>query len=123
MPLAFNQLIFDRTVRGATEVFTSPEFNELLARADDLVFEVEVSDASGTTPAITCRGWHCSSNEDLGFKARTAFISGASLASLPYRSVTVESGTRIGGFYKLGIALSGSDNVARVRIWCTGRVS
>ena len=123
MPLAFNELIFDRTIRGTTEFFSSAQFNELIGRADDLIFEVEVSEASGTTPALTARVWRCSSNDDSGFKARTAFLSGASLASLPYRSVTVEGGTRLAGYCRIGFALSGADNIARIRVWATGRIS
>jgi hypothetical protein len=52
----FNQLVFDRTVRGTIEVFTSAELNELLGRADEAVVEIEVSEAGGTSPTISLRG-------------------------------------------------------------------
>ena len=122
MPRLFTELVFDRTIRGTTEVFTSPTLNARLGEGDLLLYEIEVSEASGTTPTITVRHWHSTSNDDAGFKALPALWSAQSLASLPYRDVQAQAGAvKLAGSGKLGLALGNADNVARVRVWVTAR--
>ena len=115
---AFNQLVFDQTVRGTTEVVSSMEYADLLGKADDLVYEVEVDDSSGTTPTLTLRHLHSVSGR--GFIGLAAIVSGASIASPPYRNVAAQAGP-LGGLGQVGITLAGTNPVARVRVWATGR--
>ena len=116
---SFNELVFDQFVRGVVEVVSSAEFNELLGRADQLTFEIEVEDASGTSPTISVRYLH--GNSGKGFIGLANFITNASLASLPFRDVKTQVGP-LGGLGQVGVTLGGTNPVARVRIWACGRV-
>jgi hypothetical protein len=116
----FNVLLMDRTIRGTQEVLTTNEFNDLLGSADEVVYEIEVSEAGGTTPAVSLRHLHCNSNEDLGFKGLTNLINQQSLATLPYRDVVMQAGP-LGGLGKAGVKLDGTTPTARVRLWACGR--
>lgn len=115
---AFNELVFDGTVRGVLDVYSSSDFNDRLGRADELTYEVEVEEASGTAPTITVR--HLHSNSGRAFIGLSAFVSGGSLASLPFRDVKTVTGP-LGGLGQVGVTLGGTSPVARVRIWACGR--
>lgn len=117
---AFNELVFDQTVRGNAEVTSSPTYDDLLGKADQVVYEVEVEEASGTSPTISMR--HLHSNSGKGFIGLADLISAVSLASLPYREVKTQSGP-LGGKGRVGVILGGTNPVARVRIWATGRTA
>lgn len=113
----FNQLIMDQVVRGNAEVVSSAEFNELLGKAYDLVYEVEVEESSGTTQTITVK--HKGSNSGKGFRDQATLVNAASIANPPFRAVA----TALGPFCALGqcgVTLGHVDAVARVRIWVCG---
>lgn len=115
---AFTQLVLDQTVRGTIEVVSSVEYADQIGKADDLVYEVEVDDSSGTSPTLTLRHLHSVSGR--GFIGLPAAITAASIATPPYRNVAVVSGP-LGGLGQVGITLGGTSPVARVRVWATGR--
>lgn len=115
----FTDIIFDDIIRGTTEVFTSPKFNDLLGRADDLVFEIVVMDSTGGSPTITVRYHHSCSNEGT-FTALADLITNGNIATPPYQKVVQQAGP-LGAYGKLGITLGGSTPTARVRVYVTGR--
>ncbi len=114
----FTTVVFDQIVRGNAEVSSAAEFNELLGKAYDLVFEVEVEESSGTTQTITVKYKWCNSGK--GFKDHpVTLLNAASLAALPFRSVVSLAGP-FALLGQLGITLGSADAVARVRIWASG---
>lgn len=120
---AFNELVFDQTVRGTTaEVFSAATWDEVLGRADALVYEIEVEEASGSTPTLTVRHHHSCSGK--GFVPLADLVTTASLSTLPVRSVVAQVGP-LAGLGRVGVSLGAASGtpVARVRIWATGRVS
>jgi hypothetical protein len=114
----FNQLVFDQIVRGTSEVVSPSDFNDLLGSAYDLTYEVEVEEASGTSPTISVRHLHSCSGK--GFIGMANLITTAGLGSLPFRDVKTQSGP-FAGLGQVGVTLGGTNPVARVRIWATGR--
>ena len=116
----FNELVFDETVRGTTEVLSRPEFDDVLGQADEIVYEVEVEESGGTSPTLTLR--HHSSNSGKGFVAQSALVTTADISTnqLPYRDVKAQT-TVLGAKGRLGIALGGTLPTARVRVWACGR--
>jgi hypothetical protein len=115
----FNILVMDQIVRGTGEVFSSSDFNEVLGRASDLVYEVEVEDAGGTSPTISVRHLMSNSGKDK-FVGLANLINGDSLATLPYRNIKAQVGP-LAGLGQVGVTLGGASPWARVRIWATGR--
>ena len=115
---AFNQLVFDQIVRGTVEVVSSADFNDVLGRADELTYEIEVEDATGTNPTISVR--HLHSNSGKGFIGLANLLTNAALSTLPFRDVKTQVGP-LGGLGQVGVTLGGTTPVARVRIWACGR--
>ena len=117
----FTEIVFDGTVKGTTEVFSSAQFDELLGKPDEICYEVEVEESSGTTPTISVAHYH--SNSGKGHIATTAspLVSAADISSPPYRSVVQQSGQTLGARGRVGVKLLGTTPTARVRIWATGR--
>ena len=115
----FSELIFDDVIRGTGEVYSSPGFNELLGKADEVVYELYVSVSSGTSPTVTLRHLHSCSNQGT-FTGLSSLINGASISSVPYQNVVQQTGP-LGGYGKAGITLGGTNPTARIRIWATGR--
>ncbi len=113
----FNVLVFDQLVRGTAEVTSAPEFNDLLGKASQLVYEIEVEEASGTSPTISFR--HKESNSGKGFVARPNLVTTQALDALPYRDVKFQVGP-LGGLGQAAVQLGGTTPTARVRIWVTG---
>lgn len=113
----FTTLVFDQTVRGSAEVVSSAEFDELLGKAYDLYYEVEVEESSGTTQTITVK--HKMGNSGKGFLNHVTVVNGASIASPPYRGGGAVSGP-LGRLGQVGVTLGHADAVARVRVWVTG---
>ena len=120
MPRLYTLLVFDGTIRGTAEVYTSPQHNDALGRADDCVIEYEVSEASGGSPTLTVKHYHSCSQEDGAWKLKNTVFSAVSLSSLPVRDTTGSAGD-FAGFARLGFTLGGSTPVARLRVWVTGR--
>ena len=92
--------------------------NSSSTSADEIAYEIEVEEASGTSPTITVRHLHSASGKK--YTGLTALVSAQSLSSLPYRDVKTQTGP-LAGFGAVGVTLGGSDNLARVKIWATGR--
>jgi len=115
----FTVLVFDQYVRGTVEVPSAPEHNETLGRAHDLVYEVEVEEASGTSVTLTVRHRH--SNSGKGFLTGATPVNAASvdLGALPLRLIESASG-RFGALGQATVQLGGTSPTARVRIWATG---
>lgn len=113
----FTTLVFDQVVRGTGEVVSPPEFNDLLGKARDLVYEVEVEEAAGTSPTISVRHKH--SNSGKGFVALANLLTTVALDNLPFRDVKAQPGP-LGGQGQIAVQLGGTNPTARVRIWVTG---
>lgn len=113
----FTTLVFDQIVRGTSEVVSPPEFNDLLGKAHELVYEFEVEEASGTTPTITARHKH--SNSGKFFVALANSLTTVTLDTLPYRDIKTVSGP-FAAQGQIGVVLGGTTPTARVRIWATG---
>ncbi len=113
----FTTLVFDQIVRGAAEVASPPEFNELLGKAYEIYYEVEVEESSGTTQSITVK--HKMSNSGKGFLNHVTVINAASTAAPPYRGGGAVTGP-LGRLGQVGVTLGHADAVSRVRIWATG---
>lgn len=116
----FNILVMDQMVRGTAETVSALEFADTLGKADSIVYEIEVEDASGTTPTISVRHLHCNSGK--AFVGLPNIVTTASIAtgSLPYRDVKTVSAP-LAGLGQVGVTLGGTSPVARVRIWACGR--
>lgn len=116
----FNELVIDQYVRGTAEVVSPPQWNELLGRADDLVYEVEVEESTGTSPTITIR--HLQSNSGKKFVGLANLINAAAIDNLPFRDIKTQAGP-LGGLGQVGVQLGASSGTptARVRIWACGR--
>lgn len=114
----FNQLVFDQTVIGTTEVVSPPEYNALLGKAYDLVYEIEVEQQSSlTTATLTVRHKH--SNSGKTFIGLTDLVTSVSLASLPYTAVKTQTGP-LAALGQVGVKLGAATDTARVRIWASG---
>jgi len=123
MARLLTELVFDQTIRGTTQVLSQPQFNEIMGRGDTLTFEVEVEDASGTTPTITVAVAHSNSGKLFLPVATTPQINAESIASgaLPYRKVFTYEAATVASLVQLQVTLGGTTPVARVRIWCCAR--
>ncbi|HNH48190.1 MAG TPA: hypothetical protein PKY30_14200 [Myxococcota bacterium] len=113
----FTVLVFDQIVRGTSEVVSSSEHNDLLGKAHDLVYEVEVEEATGTTPTLSLR--HKVSNSGKGFIPMTDLLTTVALDTFPYRNIARQTGP-LGAMGQVAVQLGGTSPVARVRIWVTG---
>lgn len=117
----FNQLIFDQTVRANAnndEVVCSPEFNALLGKAYDLVFEIEVEEATGAAPTLTVK--YKQTNSGKVFTALAAdLVTTVSLATLPYRTIKPVSGP-LAALGQISVKLAAATDTARVRVWVSG---
>ncbi len=116
---SFNQLVFDQLVRGTAEIMSPAEFNDLLGKADELTCEIEVEEATGTSPTISVRHLMCSSGK--GFIGLADLLTNVSLATLPLRDVRTQIGP-LGAMGQVGVTLGGTTPSARVRIWACGRI-
>lgn len=116
----FNLLIFDQVVRGTAELVSPVQFSDVLGRADDLVYEIEVEKRLGLAPKLTVR--HLHSNSGNVFIPLSPLISGAVLGDLPYRALRIQSGP-LAALGQVGVSLGDSGDVAWVRIWATGRAA
>lgn len=118
---AFNQLVIDTTITGTVPVCSPSEFDELLGRADELLFEVEVESVAGTTPTLTLDVYHCNSGKKFVIAPSGTIITAASIASVPYRDLAKYSSSTLGSLVQLVVTLGGTTPVARVRVWACGR--
>jgi hypothetical protein len=116
----FTKLVFDSTVRGAdTKYFSSAEFNDLLGKADDVIYEVEVEETTGSPTSITVK--HLHSNSGIGFDAASTVLNAASLSTLPLRRLGNTS-VPLGALGQVEVSITGgSTPTARVGVWATGR--
>lgn len=118
---AFNQLILDTTVTGTVPVCSPTEFDELLGRADELLFEVEVESVSGSSPTLTLDVYHCNSGKKFVIAPSGTILSAVSISSVPYRDLAKYSSSTLGSLVQLLVTLGGTTPVARVRVWACGR--
>jgi hypothetical protein len=115
--------VFDEFIVGTGVVYTSPEFNEILARHERVAFQVIVDQVTGTTPTFTLQQEHSSDQRNWSFKNGTAEILPASISAT---ATTVLSGYELGtnpshGYVRLRLQLAGTSPQAHVKIWVTGR--
>lgn len=116
----FTQLIFDQTViadASNNAVISSAEFNTLLGKAYELVFEIEIEQYTGAVQKVTLKYLH--SNSAKGFVALPDLISAATLGTLPYRNVKTVAGP-LAAFGQVSVTLNATGDSARVRIWASG---
>ena len=118
----FSELVFDAFVRGTTEVYSAPQFNETLGKADDIVLEVEVEEAAGSSPTVTVAHYHSISGKGFAASSGTALFNLIDISAPPYRDVKTQSGP-LGGLGRIGVKLGASSGTptARVRVWAVGR--
>ena len=114
----FNELVLDTVIRGTPEVVSASQRNVVLGKADNVIYEVEVLEATGTAPTLTLR--HLHSNGGNGFIGMTALLAAVDISAPPYRNVKGQAGP-LGGLGQVGITLGGTNPVARVRVWAVGR--
>ena len=121
--LAFNELVFDQFTRGGVKVFTPAKFDEILGSATDLAVEIEVEEASGSTPTITVECL-CSSSGKAVVTLSTLVTNGdiSNVATTVYRVFVTQAGP-LGKLVRLSVLIGGTSNpTARVRIWAAGRM-
>lgn len=123
----FHQLVFDETVEGTTDVFTSPTFNALLGLSDSLTisgYTNAVSVTSGT-PTLTVRVQQGPDQRHWDDRNGTAEVNGATLSQTAETTFSGNDGSPVGAtrpaFGRLKITLGGTGPKARVKIWVTGR--
>lgn len=119
----FSQLVFNEAVVGTTAVYTSSEFNEMLARADMLALSFIGDQVSGTTPTAEVRVEHSSDQRNWATKNATAEITATTLVTTGtnvfngYEPGTIPSN----GFVRLKVTLAGTGPVVHAKIYVTGR--
>lgn len=115
----FTTLVFDQLLYGTAEVPSPPEHNDLLGKAHDLVYEVEVDQAAGAQFTLMVR--HKYSNSGKGFVVAATPVNAATIdpAALPFRVVVLTPGP-FAASGQVTAQLSSSTASARVRIWVTG---
>ena len=64
MSRKMSMLVFDDFIVGTADTFSSPEFNELLARHERVSFQVIVDQVTGTSPTLLLQQQHCSDNRN-----------------------------------------------------------
>jgi hypothetical protein len=114
----FNLLVYEGWVPGNVEVFSTAEYNEILGRADDLRFQINVMDGTGATPLLTAKYYQSNNNQE--FESNNT-LHNATIASYP---TTVWGGSNSavtnGGYGKVGL-ISDSGKKLYVRVWAVGR--
>lgn len=118
----FNIEVYKQTQYGTTATYTPPSFNAILGSAEKMACHVRVTRASGTTPKITIK--QQVSNDGQDWVDRTpAFVNQTTLStSAETTMMAIDSGsTPNAGLMRLSVELSGSDNIADIRITVCGR--
>jgi hypothetical protein len=115
--------VFDDAVVGTGNVYTSPEFEELLGLADRSAIQAVADQVSGTTPTLTVSFEHGTDGRNWSAKNGTAEINAQALVSNATNNLTgTEAGSNPShGRARLRIALAGTTPQARLRIYVTGR--
>ncbi len=119
--IAYTELVIDQVVRGNTEIFSFPQFNEVLGSADNMTLEVEVEETNGSPASITVKWYHSISGK--GFATLgTPVNADTGITSLPYRALANQAGPS-GKLGRVSVTLNGGTSpTARVRVWVTGRL-
>lgn len=119
--ITYCELVIDQLIRGNSEIFSSPKWDELLGSSYDMTIELEVEETTGTPASITMK-WH-HSNSGKGFVVLSTPVSADTgvAGTLPFRTMGNQTGPS-GKLGRVGVTLNGgSSPTARVRVWVTGR--
>lgn len=116
-------LVFDDTVVGTGNAYTSPQFEDLLGQSDRTALQAVTDLVSGTLPTLTVSFEHSSDGRNWAAKNGTAEINGTTLVPTVTNNFSgAEAGTNPGhGRARLRIALGGTNPQAHVKIYATGR--
>ena len=118
MARLFNELVFDEWVKGNTIVFSTTDFNETLGRADVIVYQIFVSDASASSSFTVAfeysndgKRWEQLSTKTLG-----------SVTDTGTGSKDTKGDGSIGALGRMAVSAGASDS-GRVQVWACGRSS
>lgn len=121
MGKAFNILVFDGWIVNSTEISTDPSLAATLGSADELRFQINVTEASGTTPSVVTN--YYLSNDNVHFDTATpaiAFTTPALVAPAQYFWSSSANWVN-GGFGRVGVKMGQSATKAYVRVYVAGR--
>lgn len=114
---AYNELVFDQTVKTGNGVTSASSVAEQMGRADSHTFEIEVNDSSSATLTVN----YAHSNSGVAFTALAAPLLNQAITP-PFRTMVTVVGP-LGALGQLQVAVSGASAWAKVRIWDCGRMS
>ena len=121
----WTKLIFDETIVGTTDVFTSPEHNLLLGQCDKHHFHAVIDQVSGTTPSLAGRFQHSGDQRNWDNKnGSNELASGTLVTTGTNNTMGTDPGTAVGaGYGRMKFTLAGTNPVAHVKLYVTGRDS
>lgn len=119
MPRSFNKVVFEGNIRGTSETFTNPEFDDLLGMARDLVLQTVVQTSGGTTPALTIKHYH--SNDRENWALASTPVNQQDVSSPPWSDIDILTGGPFAAYSRLSLAMDASDSTAYVRLIICGR--
>lgn len=122
MPRRVSVLVFDETVVGTGNTYTSPEFNDLLGQYERGAFQV-LADQATSGATLTVQQEHSSDQRNWSNRNGSAEVNAVALSTTAtINTPGYETGTGTGhGFVRLRISLAGTTPQAHIKIWYTGR--
>jgi hypothetical protein len=114
----FHVKVFEERIEGTTAVYSSPEFDDLLASASTVIIVAWVTNVSGTSPTLTV-AIEQSPDRVHWIPAEASQINAESIPPTPnpFGGDPATPGT---GFARLKITLGGTTPAADLAIWVTG---
>lgn len=119
MPRIFQQVVFKEVVDGTTPVYSASEFNESLARADQLSVYIRASGSSGTSPTLSVR--LLGSNDGLNWFEQVDFHESPVGISTLYENNFDTTEAVLAAFLRFEVTLGGTNPAATVSIAVCGR--
>ncbi len=119
----YHQLVFDDTVEGTTAVYTSPEWDDLLATTESVVLAVYATQVAGTSPRLTIKSEFSADQRNWTPTLLTPEVNSQPLSTSGPTSVLTfaSSAGIVTGFRRLQISLTGTTPRAYLRVFVTGR--
>lgn len=114
----FCELVYEGYISGTNEVRTASKYNDLLGRADEIVYEVTYGGVTGSSPTVTVAHYHSSCNDGT-FPQKGVAINAVSIGS-GTSAIGSVSGP-LAAYGQAGIQLGGTTPAAQIRLYATGR--
>ena len=115
----FHVKVFEDRIEGTTAVYTSPEFDDVLASASTLIIVAWATNVSGTSPTLTV-ALEQSPDRVHWIPAEASQISAESIPPSPNVPIGGDPATPGTGFGRLKISLGGTTPATNLTLWATG---